>query len=157
MKNQKGFSLIELLLVVAVILIISAIAVPSFLRSRMRANEASAVASIRTIDTGAVTYSVAYPNVGFPAQLDMLGGAEPCTASPASACLIDDAIAQGAKGGYAFVWTGDGATPSVSYTVTGTPQAPGSSGQSMYCSDQTDVIHVDPLGAACTNASAVMQ
>jgi type IV pilus assembly protein PilA len=157
MKNQRGFSLIELLLVVAVILIISAIAVPSFLRSRMRANEASAIASIRTIDTGAVTYSVAYPNVGFPAQLDMLGGAEPCSASPASACLIDDAIAQGGKGGYAFVWTGDGATPSVTYTVTGTPQAPGSSGQSMYCSDQTNVIHVDPLGAACTSASPVLQ
>jgi type IV pilus assembly protein PilA len=157
MKNQKGFSLIELVLVVAVILIISAIAVPSFLRSRMRANEASAVATIRTIDTGAVTYSISYPDLGFPATLNLLGGADPCTASPKSACLIDDAIAQGAKGGYAFVWTGDGATPSIIYTVTGTPQTPGSSGQSMYCSDQTNLIHVDPLGAACTNASPVMQ
>jgi type IV pilus assembly protein PilA len=157
MKNQKGFSLIELVLVVAVILIISAIAVPSFLRSRMRANEASAVASIRTIDTGAVTYSVSYPDLGFPATLNLLGGADPCTASAASACLIEDAIAQGAKGGYAFVWTGDGATPSISFTVTGAPQAPGSSGQSMYCSDQTSLIHVDPLGAACTNASPVLQ
>lgn len=157
MKNQKGFSLIELLLVVAVILIISAIAVPSFLRSRMRANEASAVASLRSIDTAAVTYSVSYPNLGFPAQLNLLGGAEPCTASPASACLVDDTIAQGAKSGYAFVWIGDGAAPSVSYTITGAPQAPGSSGQSMYCSDQTALIHVDPLGAACTNASLAIQ
>lgn len=157
MKNQKGFSLIELVLVVAVILIISAIAVPSFLRSRMRANEASAVSSLRTIDTAAVTFSVSYPNVGFPATMNLLGGAEPCTASPTSACLIDDALAQGAKGGYAFVWTGDGATPSISYTVTGTPQSPGSSGQSMYCSDQTDVIHVEVLGSGCTNASPMMQ
>ena len=138
MKNQKGFSLIELVLVVAVILIISAIAVPSFLRSRMRANEASAVASLRTIDTAAITYSVSYPDLGFPLTLKLLGGAEPCTASPASACLMDDAIAQGAKGGYAFVWAGDGAVPSVGYTVTGTPQAPGSSGQSMYLS----LIHI---------------
>jgi type IV pilus assembly protein PilA len=157
MKNQKGFSLIELVLVVAVILIISAIAVPSFLRSRMRANEASAVASLRTIDTAAITYSVSYPGLGFPVTLNLLGGADPCTASPTSACLMDDSIAQGAKGGYAFVWTGDGAAPSVSYTVTGTPQAPGSSGQSMYCSDQTAMIHVEPLGAACTSASAVIQ
>jgi len=156
-KNQKGFSLIELVLVVAVILIISAIAVPSFLRSRMRANEASAVASLRTIDTAAVTYSVSYPDLGFPATLNLLGGADPCTASSITACLVDDSIAQGAKGGYAFVWTSDGATPSVSYTVTGTPQAPGSTGQSMYCSDQTAMIHVDPLGAACTSASAVIQ
>jgi type IV pilus assembly protein PilA len=157
MKNQKGFSLIELVLVVAVILIISAIAVPSFLRSRMRANEASAVASIRAIDTAAVTYSVSYPDLGFPATLNLLGGPDPCTASPISACLVDDGIAQGAKGGYAFVWNGDGATPSISYTVTGAPQSPGTSGQSMYCSDQTNLIHYDPLGAACTNASPIMQ
>jgi type IV pilus assembly protein PilA len=157
MKNQKGFSLIELVLVVAVILIISAIAVPSFVRSRMRANEASAVASMRSIDTAAVTYSVTYPNLGYPATLNLLGGVEPCTASAVSACLIDDGLAQGAKGGYAFVWTGDGATPSINYAVTGAPLSPGSSGQSMYCSDQTSVIHVDPLGAACTNASPVLQ
>jgi type IV pilus assembly protein PilA len=157
MKNEKGFSLIELLIVVGIILIISAIAVPSFLRSRMRANEASAVASIRQLDTAAVTYSIAYPDAGYPATLNLLGGANPCSASPASACLIDDNLAQGAKSGYAFVWVGDGATPSVSYTITGTPATPGSSGQSMYCSDQTAVIHVDPSGAACTNASPVIQ
>jgi type IV pilus assembly protein PilA len=157
MKNQKGFSLIELLLVVGVILIISAIAVPSFLRSRMRANEASAVASIRTIDTAAVTYSVSYPDLGFPTNLSMLGGADPCAASSTTACLVDDTVAQGTKSGYAFVWVGDGAKPSVSFTITGAPQAPGSSGQSTYCSDQTAVIHVDPSGAACTNASLVLQ
>jgi type IV pilus assembly protein PilA len=157
MRNQKGFSLIELLLVVSVILIISAIAVPNFLRSRMRANEASAIASVRMIDTAAVTYAVAYPDIGFPAVLTSLGGADPCAGSPATACLIDDSIAQGAKGGYAFVWTGDGATPSVNYNLTGTPQAPGSSGQTMYCSDQTAVIHFELAGAGCTNASPVLQ
>jgi type IV pilus assembly protein PilA len=157
MRNQKGFSLIELILVVSVILIISAIAVPNFLRSRMRANEASCISSIRVIDTAAVTYSVAYPDAGFPDLLNMLGGADPCSASPTSACMIDDILAQGAKGGYAFVWTGDGATPSVSFTIAATPQAPGSSGQSTYCSDQTAVIHVDLTGAACTNASQVLQ
>jgi type IV pilus assembly protein PilA len=157
MRNQKGFSLIELLLVVSVILIISAIAIPNFLRSRMRANEASSVASIRQIDTAAVTYSISYPDVGFPATLNFLGGADPCAASAASACLIDDNLAQGAKGGYTFAWTGDGATPSVSFTIAGTPLVPGSTAQSTYCSDQTAVIYYDPNGAACTNASQTLQ
>jgi prepilin-type N-terminal cleavage/methylation domain-containing protein len=157
MRNEKGFSLIELVLVLGVILIITAIAVPSYLRSRMRANEASAAASLRVINTAATTYSVSYPDVGFPAQLNLLGGGSPCTASPASACLIDDNLAQGTKSGYAFAWTGDGATPSVSYTTTATAQTVGSTGQAMYCSDQTNVIWVDPNGSACTNASAVLQ
>src|SRR5258708_22599583 len=67
MRSHKGFSLIELLLVVAVIMIIAAIAVPNFLKSRLRANEASAVASLRVINTAAVTYSITYPDIGFPA------------------------------------------------------------------------------------------
>ena len=157
MRKQKGFSLIELLIVVAVILIISAMAVPNFLRSRLRANEASAVASLRMINTAAVIYSITYPDMGFPAQLTTLGGANPCVASSAQGCLIDDNLANGNKSGYNFVWTGDGATPSVSFIVTGTPQAVGGSGQRMFCTDQTGLIHYDPSGSGCTNASLVLQ
>jgi prepilin-type N-terminal cleavage/methylation domain-containing protein len=157
MRKQNGFSLIELLLVVAVILIISAIAVPNFLRSRLRANEASAVASLRVINTAAVTYSITYPDLGFPAQLTTLGGANPCSASSAQACLIDDILAQGNKGGYSFVWTGDGLTPSVNFTITSTPQVIGASGQRMFCTDQTGVVHYDPTGSGCTTASLVLQ
>jgi type IV pilus assembly protein PilA len=157
MRAHKGFSLIELLLVVAVILIIAAIAVPNFLRSRMRANEASAVASLRVINTAAVTYSITYPSMGFPAQLTTLGGANPCSSSSTQACLIDDLLAQGVKSGYTFVWTGDGLTPSVSFTVTGTPSVVGASGQNMYCSDQTGVIHYDSSGSGCTTTSLVLQ
>jgi len=153
MRNQKGFSLIELLLVVAVILIVSAIAVPSFLRSRMRANEANAVASIRVIHTAAVTYSVTYSNVGYPVLLTNLGGANPCTATPTSACLLDDVLANGVKDGYSYVWTGDGVVPSVGFTLTGTPQVVGTTGQRMFCTDQTGLIYYDPSGAGCTNAS----
>lgn len=156
MPSHKGFSLIELLLVVAVILIIAAIAIPNFLRSRMRANEASAVASLRVIDTAAVTYSITYPDLGFPPQLTTLGGANPCSSSSTQSCLIDDLLAQGTKAGYSFVWTGDGATPSVSFTVTGTPQAVGASGQRMFCTDQSGVIHYDPTGSGCTLASLVL-
>lgn len=157
MRSHKGFSLIELLLVVAVILIVSAIAVPNFLRSRLRANEASAVASLRVINTAAVTYSITYPDMGFPAQLTTLGGANPCSASSTQSCLIDDVLAQGNKGGYSFVWTGDGAVPSVSFVVTGAPQTVGNSGQNMYCTDQTGIIHYDSTGSGCTAASLVLQ
>jgi type IV pilus assembly protein PilA len=156
MRNRNGFSLIELLLVVTVILIISAIAVPNFLRSRQRANEASAVASIRVINTAAVTYSMTYPNLGYPATLATLGGANPCTASSTQACLLDDLIAQGVKSGYSFVWAGDGAVPSVTYTIAGTPQVVGSSGQRMFCADQTGVIRYDPTGSGCTSASSTL-
>jgi prepilin-type N-terminal cleavage/methylation domain-containing protein len=158
MRHQKGFSLIELLLVVAVILIIAAIAIPSFVQSRIRANEASAVGSMRVIYSGAVTYSTTYPNVGYPPQLLTLGGAEPCTPTVASACLIDDVLSQGSKGGYNFTWTGDGASPSVSFLLTGTPQIVGSSGQRMYCTDQSGILHYDPSGAGCDpNTSTSLQ
>jgi type IV pilus assembly protein PilA len=153
MRNHKGFSLIELLVVVAVIMVILAIGIPSFLRSRMRANEADAVASLRVIHTAVLTYSTTYPGQGFPATLASLGGANPCTATPAQACLIDNVLALGIKDGYAFAWTGDGLTPSFSFTLTATPQVVGSSGQSMYCTDQTGVIRYDPSGANCTAAS----
>jgi type IV pilus assembly protein PilA len=116
MRNRNGVSLIELLLVVAVILIISAIAVPNFLRSRERANEASAVASIRVINTAAVTYSMTYADLGYPAQL-------PYVATSAQTCLLDDDLGQVVRGGYTFVWTGDGALPSVGFVVTDTPRS----------------------------------
>ncbi|HUC54635.1 MAG TPA: prepilin-type N-terminal cleavage/methylation domain-containing protein [Candidatus Cybelea sp.] len=157
MRTNKGFSLIELLLVVAVILIIAAIAVPNFLRARMRANETSAVASLRVINTAAITYSITYPDLGFPAQLTTLGGVNPCSSSSTQACLIDDILAQGSKAGYNFVWTGDTLIPSSGFTVTGTPQAVGASGQNMYCSDQSGVIHYDPSGSGCTSTSLVLQ
>jgi type IV pilus assembly protein PilA len=157
MRIKNGFSLIELLLVVAVILIISAIAVPNFLRSRERANEASAVASMRVINTASVTYSMTYPDMGYPALLTNLGGANPCTSSSVQACLIDDLLALGTRGGYSFVWTGDGLTPSVSYALTGTPLVVGSSGQRMFCTDQTGVIRYDPSGSGCTSSSASLE
>lgn len=158
MKDPRGFSLIELLLVVAVILIIAAIAIPNLLQARLRANEASAVGSVRVIYSAAVTYSMTYPDVGYPPQLLTLGGVAPCLPSVTSACLLDDVLSQGSKGGYVFAWTGDGATPSINFTLTGTPQVVGASGQRQFCTDQSGLIHYDPSGAGCDpNSSSVLQ
>ncbi len=113
---------------------------------------------MRVIYTSAVTYTMTYPDVGFPPQLVTLGGAEPCSASSNSACLLDDVLSQGSKGGYSFEWASDGATPSINFTLVGTPQEVGASGQRQFCTDQSGLIHFDPSGAGCDpNSSDPLQ
>jgi type IV pilus assembly protein PilA len=147
MRKQKGFSLIELLIVVAIILIIAAIAIPNLLRARMAANEASAVASIRTVNTAMVTYDSSYPDVGFAASLAVLGGVAPCTPSSTTACLIDSVLAAGVKSGYNFAATGAGGPPAVQYYVTATPVTLNQTGTMSFCSFEDAVVRVDPTGA----------
>jgi type IV pilus assembly protein PilA len=154
MRKQKGFSLIELLIVVAIILIIAAIAIPNLLRARMAANESSAVASVRTINTGMVTYNSTYPTVGFAATLTALGGVAPCTPSSTTACLIDSVLAAGTKSGYNFAATGAGGPPAATYYATAVPITLNQTGIRSFCAFEDAVVRVDPTGVVAGSEAA---
>jgi type IV pilus assembly protein PilA len=160
MNRQKGFSLIELLIVVAIILIIAAIAIPNLLRSRMAANEASAVGSVRSINTAEVTFSATYPNVGFATALSALtGSAATCAtatgATSTNACLLDSVLGSGTKSGYNFALgagTGSG-TPQPTYVINANPVVRGQTGQRSFFSDQSGVIRYNGAAAAAVTDS----
>ncbi len=152
-SKQKGFSLIELLIVVAIILIIAAIAIPNLLRSKMAANEASAVASLRTYNTALVSYSTTYgtlPSTNFSA----LGPAT--TPSSTAADLVDSllGIATPSKSGYNFTYTAGTASNSVisQYSINAGPQS-NSTGQRYFFTDQSGVIRQTTNGSAASSSS----
>ena len=152
MKKQKGFSLIELLIVVAIILIIAAIAIPSFIRSKIAASETSAVASLRDINTGEVTHNNTYPGTyGTLVKLGP-GGATCGIPDSTNACLIDNTLASAttAKSGYYFTIGGDLLT---GYTSFAQPSGPNTTGTRTFCSDQTLVLFYDATGGACTTTT----
>jgi type IV pilus assembly protein PilA len=149
-RGQSGFSLVEVLLVVMVILIIAAIAIPNLVHGKMRANEAAAVASMQTIHTAEVLYFNTYPDVGYSSSLVNLGtnGSDCEKPTSRNACLImDDALTSGLKSGYMFEITGDGNKPTANYTATAVP-ASSVSGRCTIAANQSGEMHFLTPGAA---------
>ncbi len=145
MKTQKGFTLIELLIVLAIILIIVGFAIPGVTGAKISANETSATASIKAIQTAQMSYQTTYAAPGYAGSLAALGGPDPCTPSPATACLLDEVLTSGAKAGYNFAVIGGNPAngANATYVAGAAPSAYNRTGVRRFCATEKSIIRWD--------------
>ena len=157
-RTQDGFSLIELLIVVAIIMIIAAIAIPNFQRSRMAANQAAAVSACRGITSSEVTYLTMY-DVGYAPTLAALGPpAGSGLPTPSAADLVDSYLAAGEKDGYEFGYMAgsqDAQGRYETFTLNANPAVLGVTGIAYYYTDQTFVIRMNMTTTASVTDSPI--
>ena len=157
MDQDHGFSVIELLIVVAILLVIAGMAIPKYLQARVTANEAAAVSTIRTLTTAEVAYLNSYPTVGYAATLSDLGTGSnvPCAPSSSTACMIDNSLANAGtppgKQGYVFTATG---TPG-SFLVTAVPVSTLGSPKS-FCEVADNIPRANSAGTAITSVNSCL-
>jgi type IV pilus assembly protein PilA len=147
-STGRGFSLIELLIVVAVILIIAAIAIPNLLQAKMSANESAAAANIHAINTADIAYSTANPLTGFAATLTDLG-------PPPGGGYIDSSLASGTKSGYVYTYAPNSSVPSTSYTLNVDPLNRGITGRRSFFSSEMNVTHYNGTAPANANDNVI--
>jgi len=145
-NRDRGFTLIELLIVVTIILIIAAFTIPRLTKATIPAHEASALASIKAITFAEGSYSSTHPELGFTADLAMLGG----NAQGGGERAIDSNLASGRKSGYTFTYTpGEKVNGAItSYTITAVPDQVGTTGQRRFYSDESGEVHYNAEGPA---------
>jgi len=161
-RRPNGFTLMELLIVISIMLILMLIAVPSYHKVMSQVNESSALASLRAINEAQVSYAIDYPSNGFASTLQALGG-DPKQGHPSatSAQLLPEDLSAGVKAGYVFAIvnvtkvTVNNTDQITSYEVTAVPQAVGKTGDRGFCMDQFKKIMSDPTGG--TNCSQRVQ
>jgi type II secretory pathway pseudopilin PulG len=146
---------VEMMVVVMIVLALAAITIPRMLLARMKANEASAIASMRVVREAEEMYRTSYPAVGYSGNLADLGrhGGNCESTSKNNACLImDTALSAGMKSGYTFELLADGNTPAMGYTLTATPDSLSTTGRCTFVSDQTGFVH--PLTGSTSRFSS---
>lgn len=156
-RNQRGFTLVELLIVLTVILIIAAIAIPKLLSVKQHANSVAAAMNVRALNNAIAQYEATYPAIGCPASLTALGPPAPGAApSSAAADILDESMSGAAttpKQGYLFVYTPTAGTPCSLYTINANPTA-GSSNRYFF-SDESGVIRQNDNAAATATSQII--